>query len=93
MFCNLIETFTKEWTSKKHSNKSEKTNHKVSGGFFILEPSIFKYIKGDQTFFEREPLQKISKLKSLCAYKHHGFWQCMDTLRDKEILEKEIRKI
>ena len=65
----------------------------INGGFFILEPSIFKYIKGDQTFFEREPLQKISKLKSLCAYKHHGFWQCMDTLRDKEILEKEIRKI
>ena len=65
----------------------------INGGFFILEPGIFKYIKGDQTFFEREPLQKISKLKSLCAYKHHGFWQCMDTLRDKEILEKEIRTI
>ena len=63
----------------------------INGGFFVLEPKIFKYIKGDETFFEREPLQKISKIKSLCAFKHKGFWQCMDTLRDKEILEKKLK--
>ena len=63
----------------------------INGGFFVLEPKIFKFIKNDQTFFEREPLQKISDLKSLCAYKHKGFWQCMDTLRDKEILEKKLK--
>jgi len=63
----------------------------INGGFFVLEPKIFKFIKNDQTFFEREPLQKISELKSLCAYKHKGFWQCMDTLRDKEILEKKLK--
>ncbi len=63
----------------------------INGGFFVLEPKIFKYIKGDKTFFEREPLQKISKLKQLYAFKHKGFWQCMDTLRDKEILEKALK--
>ena len=64
----------------------------VNGGFFVLNPKIFKYIKNDQTFFEREPLQKVSKLKSLFAYKHKGFWQCMDTLRDKKILEKKLKE-
>ena len=63
----------------------------INGGFFVLEPTIFKFIKGDKSFFEREPLQKISKLKQLYAFKHEGFWQCMDTLRDKEILEKALK--
>ena len=63
----------------------------INGGFFVLEPSIFKFIKGDKTFFEREPLQKVSKLNQLHAFKHKGFWQCMDTLRDKEILEKALK--
>ena len=63
----------------------------INGGFFVLEPTIFKFIKGDKSFFEREPLQKISKLKQLNAFKHKGFWQCMDTLRDKEILEKALK--
>ena len=63
----------------------------INGGFFVLEPKIFKFIKGDKSFFEREPLQKISKLKQLNAFKHKGFWQCMDTLRDKEILEKALK--
>ncbi len=64
----------------------------INGGFFVLEPKIFNYIPGDKTFFEREPLQKISKIKQLYAFKHQGFWQCMDTLRDKEILEKILKK-
>ena len=64
----------------------------INGGYFILEPKIFDYIKGDKTFFEREPLQKISRLNQLYAFKHNGFWQCMDTLRDKELLEKELKK-
>ena len=64
----------------------------INGGFFVLEPKIFDYIKGDQTFFEREPLQRISRIKQLYAFKHKGFWQCMDTLRDKEILENAIKK-
>jgi glucose-1-phosphate cytidylyltransferase len=64
----------------------------INGGFFVLEPKIFDYIKGDQTFFEREPLQRISKIGQLYAFKHKGFWQCMDTLRDKEILENALKK-
>ena len=48
----------------------------------------FKFINGDYTYLEREPLQNISKRKQLYAYKHHGFWQCMDTMRDKKLLEK-----
>ena len=64
----------------------------ISGGFFVMEPRIFNYIKNDKTFLEKEPLENLSKINKLGAYKHYGFWQCMDTLRDKEILEKKIKK-
>jgi glucose-1-phosphate cytidylyltransferase len=64
----------------------------INGGFFVFNKKIFDYIKSDHTYLEREPLQKISKNKQLYAFKHEGFWQCMDTLRDKEILEKKIKK-
>ena len=64
----------------------------INGGFFVFENKIFDYLKSDQTYLEREPLQKISKKGELYAYKHNGFWQCMDTLRDKEILEKKLQK-
>ena len=64
----------------------------INGGFFVFEKKVFKFIKNDQTYLEKEPLQKISKKNQLYAYKHSGFWQCMDTLRDKEILEKELKK-
>lgn len=63
----------------------------INGGYFIMEPSFLKYIKGDQTFLEKEPLEKISKKKELYAYKHNGFWQCVDTKRDKENLEKKLK--
>ena len=63
----------------------------INGGFFVFEPKIFKYLKNDLTYLEREPMQKLSKQKLLGAYKHKGFWQCMDTKRDKEILEKSIK--
>jgi|TARA_Y200000002_G_C22543033_1_gene604886 glucose-1-phosphate cytidylyltransferase len=64
----------------------------INGGFFVFNKKIFDFIKNDKTYLEREPLQKISKNKQLYAFKHEGFWQCMDTLRDKEILEKELKK-
>ena len=60
----------------------------VSGGFFVMESNFLSYIKNDGTYLERQPLEKVSKNKQLCAYKHNGFWQCMDTKRDKEYLEK-----
>ena len=65
----------------------------INGGFFIIEPNFLKYIKNDQTFLEKEPLEKVALAKELIAYKHHGFWQCMDTIRDKAILEENIKKL
>jgi glucose-1-phosphate cytidylyltransferase len=64
----------------------------INGGFFVFEPEIFKFISGDHTYLEREPLQNISKKKQLYAYKHSGFWQCMDTMRDKELLEQIFKR-
>ncbi len=63
----------------------------INGGFFVMEPEILKYIRGDMTFLERDPFEQLSKMKRLFAYKYNGFWQCMDTIRDKEILEKYIK--
>ncbi len=59
----------------------------INGGFFVLEPAVFNYIEGDNTMWEREPLENLAKDGELIAYKHHGFWMCMDTSRDKRELE------
>ncbi len=60
----------------------------INGGFFILEPEVFDYIEGDHTLFEREPLENLAKNGNLEAFKHSGFWQPMDTLRDKNHLDE-----
>ena len=60
----------------------------INGGFFTLNSKIFDYIENDQTLFEKEPMTNLYKDKMLKAYKHEGFWMCMDTLRDKIDLEK-----
>lgn len=60
----------------------------INGAFFVLEPAVFDYIDGDQTMWEHEPLQKLAREGQLMAYKHTSFWQCMDTLREKVILEQ-----
>lgn len=60
----------------------------VNGGYFVLEPSIFDYIDDDNTIFEKEPLEKLAIDENLMAFKHSGFWQPMDTLRDKTFLEE-----
>ena len=59
----------------------------INGGFFIIEPKFFDFIDDDSTFLEREPLEKATKLGELMAYKHKGFWHCMDTKRDHDLLE------
>lgn len=59
----------------------------VNGGFMVLEPEVIDYIDGDSTVFEKAPIEALSAAGQLMAYKHSGFWQCMDTLRDKEKLE------
>lgn len=59
----------------------------INGGFFVLEPEIFKYIKGDDKLWEKEPLENLAKDRQLVAYRHESFWKPMDTLRDKRELE------
>jgi len=59
----------------------------INGGFFVFNKEIFNYIEDDSIMLEREPLEKLSKMGELMAYKHDDFWQCMDTIREKEILE------
>jgi glucose-1-phosphate cytidylyltransferase len=60
----------------------------VNGGFFVLEPTIFRMIEGDQSSFESKPLETLAKMGNLNAFRHFGFWQAMDTLRDKNQLEQ-----
>ena len=59
----------------------------INGGYFVIEPSFFNLIEGDTTLLEREPLERAVALGELMAYRHEGFWQCMDTKRDHELLE------
>ena len=63
----------------------------INGGFFVMEPKFLNFIKNDGTYLEREPLERITKNKQLIAFKHKGFWQCMDTKRDKDNLEKVLK--
>ena len=63
----------------------------INGGFFVIEPKFFDFIEGDSTFLEREPLERAAREKQLFAYKHNGFWQCMDTKRDKDYLESILK--
>jgi glucose-1-phosphate cytidylyltransferase len=60
----------------------------INGGFFVCQPEVLKYIKDDQTVFEQEPLQTLARDGQLFNYKHSGFWKCMDTLRDKKVLNE-----
>lgn len=63
----------------------------INGGFFVMDSKFLKFVKNDETFLEREPFEKLTKKNQLSGYKHNGFWHCMDTLRDKEILEAKIK--
>jgi glucose-1-phosphate cytidylyltransferase len=59
----------------------------INGGFFVLEPAVLDYLEGDDTVFELDPLERLAREGQLTAYRHEGFWQCMDTLRDLRLLE------
>jgi glucose-1-phosphate cytidylyltransferase len=67
--------------------KSQDEGGWINGGFFLLSPKIFALIEGDETVFEGEPLERLAMQDQLRAYRHHGFWQPMDTLRDKNVLD------
>ena len=80
-----------EITNNRVINFEEKPQAKagwINGGFFILNYKVFDYIKDDTTMFERQPMEKLANEKKLMAFKHEGFWKCMDTLRDKIMLEQ-----
>jgi hypothetical protein len=96
--CGYISMHT---TNKKHildfmvnyfKEKSQLDEGWINGGFFVIEPKFLKYIKNYKTYLEREPLERLAKEKQLVAFKHKDFWQCMDTLRDRENLEKILKK-
>jgi len=86
--------FTLEEGEIKIRDFREKSTHKsawINGGFFVLEPAIFDYIAEDGTVWEQEPMQRLSGEGLLAAYRHTGYWQSMDTLRDLEVLEEKWR--
>jgi glucose-1-phosphate cytidylyltransferase len=83
-------SFTLEENQARITNFHEKPRGDgawVNGGFFVVEPGALDYIAGDRTFWEAEPMEALANDGQLAAYKHRGFWQCMDHLRDKLILE------
>tara|TARA_B100000029_G_C17572512_1_gene957114 strand:+ start:1859 stop:2548 length:690 start_codon:yes stop_codon:yes gene_type:complete len=77
---------------KNFREKSKLDQGWINGGFFVMESEFFKFIKNDKTYLEREPLEIASKKKQLAAFKYEGFWQCMDTKRDKEKLHQILAK-
>lgn len=72
----------------KFQEKPEGDGSYINGGFFVLSPKVLDYIQGDETVWEQEPLSQLAAAGQMTAYKHDGFWQPMDTLRDKNHLEK-----
>lgn len=72
---------------KSFSEKPKGDGAWINGGFFVLEPEIFSYINDDSVMWEHEPLEKLAKSNQLNAYKHSGFWKCMDNIRDKNEME------
>jgi glucose-1-phosphate cytidylyltransferase len=73
---------------KSFKEKPQVTRGWINGGFFVCQPQFFDLIQDDQTVLEAEPLEQVASMGELMAYKHEGFWQCMDTRRDKDLLEE-----
>ena len=67
--------------------KPQATQGWINGGYFVIEPEFFNLIEGDSTILEKEPLEKVAQMGELMSYQHDGFWQCMDTKRDRDSLE------
>ena len=67
--------------------KPQTTKGWINGGYFVVEPEFFNLIEGDETILEKTPLEKASQMGELMSYQHEGFWQCMDTKRDKDLLD------
>ena len=76
---------------KQFDEKPIVTKSWINGGFFVFNAKIFNYLKNNSTILEKAPLEKISNEGELRAYKHYGFWQCMDTMRDKKYLSNMLK--
>lgn len=77
-----------DYAVKSFREKNLMDGAPINAGYMVLEPKIFDYIGGDMTVFEKEPLERLVSEGELMSYVHEGFWQCMDTIREKNILEK-----
>ena len=75
----------------KFDEKPQLTKGWINGGFFVFNSKIFDYLGNKNEMLEREPVQRLLKKKNFMAYKHNGFWMCMDTSRDKKVLEKILK--
>ena len=75
-------------TINEFSEKTKATGAWINGGFMVLEPEVINYIEGDETIFERDPLENLANDSELNAFKHYGFWKCRDTKRDHDALEE-----
>lgn len=84
----VLDIDEKENTIRSFREKKHNDGSVINGGFMVLNPEVFNFIKGDETVFEQEPLENIAKMGELKAFKHDGFWKCMDTQRDKCQLEE-----
>lgn len=77
---------------KSFREKSQNDGAPINAGYMVLNPEIFNYIEGDKTIFEREPLERLANEGQLMSYMHRGFWQCMDTKREMDVLENMLIK-
>lgn len=77
---------------KAFREKSKRDNAPINAGYMVLQPEIFDYIDGDDTVFERQPLEALVAKGELVSYMHRGYWQCMDTKREMELLERHLKK-
>lgn len=84
----VLDIDDKSSSVKSFSEKSKEDGGWINGGFMVVNPIVFEYIDDNATIFEKEPLEMLAKEGQIAAYKHDRFWQCMDTQRDKGILEK-----
>ena len=82
----------KDYTVRAFREKSKNDGATINAGYMVLEPEVFDYIGGDESIFERTPLTRLAAEGELMSYMHRGYWQCMDTKREKDTLEKYIAK-
>jgi len=85
------EIVLKKNSVKQFKEKPQVTKGWINGGFFVAKSKFLKFIRNDKEILEKMPLEKASRYKQLNAYRHHGFWKCMDTPRDKDVLDEMLK--